>query len=59
MMIMGSEMEAIELTDFMLRRGVILRRLPAFGLPNCIRVTIGLDHEMDHFESVLEEFSKQ
>lgn len=59
MMIMGSEMEAIDLTEFMLRRGVILRRLPAFGLPNCIRITIGLDHEMDHFESVLEEFSKR
>ncbi len=50
MLVMKSEEEAIRFTEEMLKKGVILRRLPAFGLPNCVRVTIGLPEEMDHFE---------
>src|SRR5690606_20053987 len=53
MMVMGNEEESANLTEFMLKDGVILRRLQAFGLPDCIRVTIGLDEELDHFEEVL------
>ena len=55
MMILPSEKEAIDFTQKMLQRGVILRRINAFGLPNCIRITIGLNEEMDHFE---ESFKK-
>lgn len=50
MMVMPTEKEAIELTQYLLEDGVIVRRLPAFGLPHCIRVTVGLSAEMDHFE---------
>lgn len=50
MMVLPSEAEAESLTQFLLQDGVIVRRLPAFGLPNCIRVTVGLPEEMDHFE---------
>ena len=50
MLVMKDEGEAINFTEEMLKKGVILRRLPAFGLPNCVRVTIGLPEEMDHFE---------
>lgn len=50
MMILPTEAEAESLTQFLLQDGVIVRRLPAFGLPNCIRVTVGLPEEMDHFE---------
>ncbi len=50
MMILPTEQEAIELTQKMLEKGVILRRINAFGLPNCIRITVGLPDEMEHFE---------
>lgn len=50
MMIMESEEEASQFTQAMLERGVILRRIHAFGLPNCIRITIGTEKEMNHFE---------
>lgn len=56
MMVMPTEKEAIDLTQFLLEDGVIVRRLPAFGLPNCVRVTIGLPEEMDHFEERTEQW---
>jgi histidinol-phosphate aminotransferase len=60
MMILPSEDEAIDFTQKMLEKGVILRRINAFGLPNCIRITVGLPDEMDHFEqSFLEVVNKQ
>lgn len=55
MMILSSEEEAIDFTQKMLEEGVILRRINAFGLPKCIRITIGTSEEMDHFE---ESFKK-
>lgn len=58
MMILGNEEEAVSLTDFMLKEGVILRRLPGFGLPYCVRVTVGLPEEIDHFESSLTKFPR-
>ena len=51
MMIMETEEEAVDFTQSMLEQGVILRRIHAFGLPNCIRITIGTEREMDHFEN--------
>ena len=57
-MILPDEESAIWLTEEMLKKGVILRRLNAFGLPNCIRVTIGLPKEMEHFKSTYLELSK-
>ncbi len=50
MIIFDTEHQAMEYTEMMLRNGVVLRRLPAFGLPNCVRITIGLPDEMSHFE---------
>lgn len=50
MAIMKDEAQAIQFTEEMLKQGVILRRLPAFGLPHCVRITIGLPEEMQHFE---------
>jgi len=50
MIIFDNESEAIQYTEDMLKRGVVLRRLPAFGLPNGVRITIGLPDEMEHFE---------
>lgn len=55
MICLDTEEEAVYITQKMLERGVILRRINAFGLPNCIRVTLGLPHELDHFERSLLE----
>lgn len=50
MMILDDEEQAQSFTQNMLEQGVILRRVHAFGLPNCIRITIGTAGEMSHFE---------
>lgn len=52
---MPDEETAEYLTHEMLKKGVILRRINAFGLPKCIRITIGLPEEMIHFKSVFKE----
>lgn len=36
---------ALELTEQMMRRGVIIRPLTAFGLPHCVRISTGTDEE--------------
>ncbi len=58
LMILENEEEAIDFTDSMLRLGVILRRVQAFGLPNCIRITIGTESEMDHFKKSFFEIKE-
>lgn len=50
LMICDDETEAKTFNQAMLEKGVILRRVNAFGLPNCIRITIGTEREMSHFE---------
>ncbi|NIT61442.1 MAG: histidinol-phosphate transaminase [Aliifodinibius sp.] len=55
MMIFPDEQEAIDFTQAMLEEGVILRRINAFGLPNCVRITIGRKKEMKHFEHSFEK----
>lgn len=51
MMILDSEEQAANFTQKMLEQGVILRQVGSFGLPNCVRVTIGTELEMKHFET--------
>jgi len=55
MMILPTEEEARAITQAMLEEGVILRCVDAFGLPNCVRITIGKAEEMNHLE---ESFKK-
>ena len=50
MMVFDNDEGAISFTQKMLEEGVILRRINAFGLPNCVRVTIGLPKEIEHFK---------
>lgn len=38
---LGSEADATRITDGLLRQGVIIRPLKAFGLPHCIRISTG------------------
>lgn len=55
LMILPTEEKAINFTQLMLEKGVILRRVNAFGLPKCVRITIGVEKEMDHFENSFKE----
>ncbi|WP_240894661.1 histidinol-phosphate transaminase [Fodinibius halophilus] len=55
MMILPNTEQAIAFTQAMIEEGVILRRINAFGLPNCVRITIGREHEMEHFERSFEK----
>lgn len=50
MMILDSAEKAAEFTQGMLENGVILRQVSAFGLPSCVRITIGTGEEMNHFK---------
>ena len=43
----------------LLTKGVIVRGLKAFGLPHCMRVTVGLQQENEFFASKLEEVIKE
>ena len=55
MMILDTEQDAMDFTQGMLEKGVILRRINAFGLPNCVRITIGTEKEMAHFKDSFKE----
>ncbi len=46
--------KAEELTLDLLRKGIFVRWLRAFGLPNCIRVSVGLPGENEHFVTTLK-----
>ena len=45
MLPLGSAEEARALTEALLREGVIVRPLGAFGLPQCVRISMGTDEE--------------
>ncbi len=51
----GTPANAERVHDGMLRRGVIVRPLDAFGLPHCLRISTGLDEENRRCVSTLEE----
>jgi histidinol-phosphate aminotransferase len=45
MLVFGSEQQASAFVEGMLRQGIIVRPLRAFGLPNCVRVSTGTDEQ--------------
>jgi len=51
----NSEKEANLITEKLLKKGVIVRQLTAFGWPNCIRISIGLEEENARFIKSLKE----
>ncbi|MDZ7264253.1 MAG: histidinol-phosphate transaminase [candidate division KSB1 bacterium] len=53
--ILESEARAAELNEKLLCCGVIVRPLKAFGLPNCIRITTGLEQENRFFARALKK----
>lgn len=51
MMICETETDAFELTQNILEKGVVPKQLNAFGLPHCVRITIGTEKEMNQFKN--------
>lgn len=45
--------------EALLNRGVIVRSAASFGLPEWIRVTVGLPEEMDAFEAAFREVAEE
>ena len=50
----NNDKDAKLFADKFLENGVILRHLGSFGLPECVRVTIGSELEMDYFINKLD-----
>ena len=52
--------KSAEATDkFLKSRGMIVRRMDGYGLPDCLRITIGLENEMRSLVDALNEFLSQ
>lgn len=48
-LVFKGQKEAVSFNDEMLHRGVILRHLSGWGLPHCIRLTVGTEEENVYF----------
>ena len=51
--------DVINLTEYLLENGIIVRDLVGFGLPECIRVTIGTKQENQMFIKFFKEYFNQ
>ncbi|MBK97332.1 MAG: hypothetical protein CL672_00900 [Balneola sp.] len=54
MLLAPDETQALLITESLLRLGVIVRQLSPFGIPNGIRITLGLEEEMEHLKQALK-----
>ena len=52
----ASQKSAEQADLFLQSRGIIVRRLVSYGLPNALRMTIGNDEEMEELLAALKEF---
>lgn len=50
---LGDAARTLALSEALLRRGIIIRPLGAFGLPACVRISIGTPHEIDRLLEAL------
>jgi histidinol-phosphate aminotransferase len=53
-LIFNSSEQASNFTQALLHEGVIVRHLVAFGVPDCVRITIGNEEENAFFLEKLE-----
>ncbi len=53
-----SKQDSDEAFQYFLKKGVILRSLKVYEMPQHLRVSIGTEEEMDFFLKVLEEYEK-
>lgn len=52
---LSSEQEVDDMYNGLLQLGIIIRPLKAFGLPHCIRITIGTRHENERLLNALKQ----
>ncbi len=52
----GGEKTAAEADAFLTRHGVILRQVGNYGLPDCLRMTVGTEEQNRLAVSLLQEF---
>jgi histidinol-phosphate aminotransferase len=52
----GDGRDANAANDFLNKKGIIPRKVAGYGLPDCLRITIGLEHEMRATVDALREF---
>ncbi len=50
----GTPDRARDICDALLRRGIIVRPLGSFGLPHCVRVSVGTQEETEEFLAAFE-----
>jgi histidinol-phosphate aminotransferase len=55
MVVLSSEEQAAALTTDLLKKGVIVRPLKAFGLPHCVRISTGTDQENHRCVEAIEK----
>jgi histidinol-phosphate aminotransferase len=55
LVVFNSESEALQLYNDLLRRGAIVRPLAAFGLPDCLRITVGTEDQNRFLIGALKE----
>ena len=54
----GTEQKAIDLTLELEKNGIIVRRLPGFKLPHCVRISTGTDEANQRVVSIMAELSQ-
>jgi histidinol-phosphate aminotransferase len=52
----GLEARVNAVSEYLLQNGIITRPLKAFGLPHCLRISIGLSHQNEKCIELLKKF---
>ena len=55
----SSETEALDITDQLLKKGIIVRHLGPFGWPDCVRMSIGLSKENEALIKALKTIRRK
>ncbi len=56
---LAGEAQAARITEELFRRGIAIRPLTAFGLPDCIRISTGTDEQNHMFVDAMKEICAQ
>jgi histidinol-phosphate aminotransferase len=54
----ASEKKAVEVDEFLKKRGIIIRQMKAYGLASALRISIGLEEENMALLAALEEYKQ-